>query len=317
MTRSGTSTGSLAAEDFDSTAFDPVGIREDEAEAIHKPNTTYLQDTVRRFKQNRAAVLGLAILGIFLFMAIVGPVLVTYNYNDSNLKVANQGISNEHWFGTDDLGRDYWSRVWTGGRISILIGILAALLQATIGILIGSISGFVGGKVDSLLMRLVEFLMAFPYLVWVTLLILITGAGLFPMILALTLTGWLSMARLVRGQILSLKNEDYVLAAQSLGAGMSRIIRRHMIPNAMGVIIVNMTFAVPGAIFSEAFLSFIGIGIRPPMSSWGLLVSLGMSQLASYPLRLFIPSICISMTMLSFQLIGDGLRDALDPKLRR
>jgi oligopeptide transport system permease protein len=166
-------------------------------------------------------------------------------------------------------------------------------------------------------MRLVEFLMAFPYLVWVTLLILITGAGLFPMILALTLTGWLSMARLVRGQVLALKNEDYVLAAESLGAGISRVITKHMIPNAMGVIIVNLTFAVPGAIFSEAFLSFIGIGIRPPMSSWGLLVSLGMSQLASYPLRLFIPSICISATMLSFQLIGDGLRDALDPKLRR
>ena len=201
--------------------------------------------------------------------------------------------------------------------MSIIIGIIAAVLQGTIGIVIGSIAGFVGGKVDDLIMRLVEFLNAFPYLVWVTLLMMVTGAGIFPMILALTLTGWLSMARLVRGQILALKNEDYVLAATALGSEGKRIVFKHMIPNMMGVIIVNMTFAIPGAIFSEAFLSFIGIGIKSPQTSWGLLVSMGMKQIYSYPLRLLIPCICISITMLSLQLIGDGLRDALDPKLRR
>jgi len=307
---------SIIAEGIDCTDFEEVGIKPDEVEVINKPSTTYFKDAWRRFKSNKVAILGLLILSFFIIMAIFGPLMVPYKYNDSNLKIANQSFSASHWFGTDELGRDYWARIWIGGRISLLIGVLATILQGTIGIIIGSISGFFGGKIDSFLMRIVEFLQAFPYLVWVTLLILIAGSGIIPMILALTLTGWLSMARLVRGQILSIKQEDYVIAATALGADRRRIIRRHMIPNSMGVIIVNLTFSVPQAIFSEAFLSFIGIGIKPPMSSWGLLVSLGMSQLTSYPMRLLIPCICISLTMLSFQLLGDGLRDALDPKLR-
>ena len=240
-----------------------------------------------------------------------------YAYDMTDLTAANQPPSAEHWFGTDELGRDLWARVWTGGRVSIIIGAVAAVLQGVIGIFVGSVAGFVGGKVDEFIMRIVEFLQAFPYLVWVTLLMMVTGAGIFPMILALTLTGWLSMARLVRGQILSLKHEDYVVAAISLGSSAKRTVVKHMIPNMMGIIIVNMTFAIPGAIFSEAFLSFIGIGIASPQTSWGLLVSIGMTQIYTYPLRLLIPCVCISLTMLSLQLIGDGLRDALDPKLRR
>ena len=294
-----------------------VGVKLEEAERIRRKSQTYLQDAARRFRQNRAAVLGMVLLVIIIVMSFVGPLIGGYAYDAVDMAAANRGPSASHWFGTDELGRDMWSRVWTGGRVSIIIGIIAAVLQGTIGIVIGSIAGFVGGKVDDLIMRLVEFLNAFPYLVWVTLLMMVTGAGIFPMILALTLTGWLSMARLVRGQILALKNEDYVLAATALGSEGKRIVFKHMIPNMMGVIIVNMTFAIPGAIFSEAFLSFIGIGIKSPQTSWGLLVSMGMKQIYSYPLRLLIPCICISITMLSLQLIGDGLRDALDPKLRR
>lgn len=294
-----------------------VGVKLEEAERIRRKSQTYLQDAARRFRQNRAAVLGMVLLVIIIVMSFVGPLIGGYAYDAVDMAAANQEPSASHWFGTDELGRDMWSRVWTGGRVSIIIGIIAAVLQGTIGIVIGSIAGFVGGKVDDLIMRLVEFLNAFPYLVWVTLLMMVTGAGIFPMILALTLTGWLSMARLVRGQILALKNEDYVLAATALGSEGKRIVFKHMIPNMMGVIIVNMTFAIPGAIFSEAFLSFIGIGIKSPQTSWGLLVSMGMKQIYSYPLRLLIPCICISITMLSLQLIGDGLRDALDPKLRR
>lgn len=294
-----------------------VGVKLEEAERIRRKSQTYLQDAARRFRQNRAAVLGMILLAIIIVMSFVGPLIGGYAYDAVDMAAANQAPSASHWFGTDELGRDMWSRVWTGGRVSIIIGIIAAVLQGTIGIVIGSIAGFVGGKVDDLIMRLVEFLNAFPYLVWVTLLMMVTGAGIFPMILALTLTGWLSMARLVRGQILALKNEDYVLAATALGSEGKRIVFKHMIPNMMGVIIVNMTFAIPGAIFSEAFLSFIGIGIKSPQTSWGLLVSMGMKQIYSYPLRLLIPCICISITMLSLQLIGDGLRDALDPKLRR
>lgn len=298
-------------------AFEHVGVRLDEAERIKRKPQTYLQDAARRFRENRAAALGLVLLIVLVSLTLAGPMIAPYAYDKTDLLSANQGPSAAHWFGTDELGRDMWARVWRGGRISIIIGILAALLQATIGILMGSLAGFVGGKTDNLIMRLVEFLMAFPYLVWVTLMMMVTGSGVLPMILALALTGWLSMARLVRGQILSLKNEDYVLAAQSLGSDGRRIVTRHMIPNTMGVIIVNMTFAIPGAIFSEAFLSFIGIGIQSPETSWGLLVSMGMKQIYTYPLRLLLPCVCISLTMLSLQLIGDGLRDALDPKLRR
>lgn len=298
-------------------AFEHVGVRLDEAERIKRKPQTYLQDAARRFRENRAAAAGLILLIVLVALTLAGPMITPYAYDKTDLLSANQGPSAAHWFGTDELGRDMWARVWRGGRISIIIGILAALLQGTIGILMGSLAGFVGGKTDNLIMRLVEFLMAFPYLVWVTLLMMVTGSGVLPMILALALTGWLSMARLVRGQILSLKNEDYVLAALSLGSDGRRIVKRHMIPNTMGVIIVNMTFAIPGAIFSEAFLSFIGIGIQSPETSWGLLVSMGMKQIYTYPLRLLLPCLGISLTMLSLQLIGDGLRDALDPKLRR
>lgn len=301
----------------DPNAFAFVGEQPDQADRLGGPGQTYLQDAMRRFRENKAAVAGVIILCFFVVMSFLGPVLSGYQYNTSNLLAANQGVSAQHWFGTDDLGRDIWARVWKGGQMSILIGVVAALLQGVIGVLIGSIAGFVGGRVDNIIMRIVEFLMAFPYLVWVMLLMMVTGSGVFPMILALTLTGWLSMARLVRGQILSLKHEDYVVAASSMGGGSRRIILKHMIPNMMGIIIVNMTFAIPGAIFSEAFLSFIGIGISSPQTSWGLLVNMGMKQIYAYPTRLLIPCVCISLTMLSLQLIGDGLRDALDPKLRR
>lgn len=297
--------------------FRPVGVRADAAEKIQRPAQTYLQDAWRRFRRNRAAVAGVAMLAVLVLLSFLGPFLAPSNYDMTNLQDSNLQPSARHWFGTDELGRDIWARIWVGGRVSILIGFLAALLQATIGILVGSIAGFAGGRTDALIMRIVEFLMAFPYLVWVTLLMMITGSGILPMVLALTLTGWLSMARLVRGQILSLKNEGYILAAESLGAASRHIIIKHMIPNMMSVIIINMTFAIPGAIFSEAFLSFIGIGIKSPQTSWGLLVSMGTKSIYSYPLRLLIPCICISLTMLSLQLMGDGLRDALDPKLRQ
>lgn len=297
--------------------FEHVGIVLEKAEEIRRPSMTYFQDAWRRFRNSKAAVAGVIILSIFVFLSFAGPLVAPANYDATDLTKSNQTPSWQNWFGTDELGRDMWARVWMGGRVSILIGIFAAILQASIGIMVGSISGLVGGKTDTLIMRVVEFLMAFPYLVWVTLLMLVTGSGILPMILALTLTGWLSMARLVRGQILSLKNEDYILAADSLGADSRRIVLKHLLPNTMSVIIINMTFAIPGAIFSEAFLSFIGIGIKSPQTSWGLLVSMGTKSVYTHPLRLLIPCICISLTMLSLQLIGDGLRDALDPKLRQ
>lgn len=204
-----------------------------------------------------------------------------------------------------------------GGRISLAIGVVAAVLQVVVGVIIGAFSGYIGGKTDMIIMRIVDILSAIPYLVWVILLMMVTGSGIVPMILALTLTGWLGMARMVRGQVFQLKNEDYVLAAKSLGVGVWGIITRHIIPNTIGVIMVSLTFAIPGAIFSEAVLSFIGIGISSPLTSWGQLISMGMKVMQLYPYQMIWPCVFISVTMLSLQLIGDGLRDALDPKLRR
>ncbi len=297
--------------------FELLGVDTLDAERVARKSLSYWQDTWRRLRKNRFAMVGLVVLIIMILFSVFAPILSPYDYKECYMDSCNLPPSWQHPFGTDTLGRDMWARVWVGGRVSLAIGFIAALLQGIVGVLIGAVSGYIGGKVDMFIMRAVDVLIAIPYLVWVTLLMIVTGAGIVPMILALTLTGWLSMARLVRGQVLQMKNEDYVLSARSLGAGTFRIIAKYMIPNAIGVILVNMTFAVPGAIFSEAFLSFIGIGISSPMTSWGQLVSMGMKLMSLYPYQLIWPCVFIAMTMLSLQLIGDGMRDALDPKLRR
>lgn len=297
--------------------FEVLGIDKDSAEHISAPSVSYWSDTWRRLRKNKLALLGFFVLGIMILMSIFGPMMFGYDYKVSDLSQANQPPSAEHLLGTDTLGRDLWTRNWVGGRVSIAIGFIAAILQVVVGVIIGALSGYIGGKFDMFIMRVVDVLIAIPYLVWVTLLMLVTGAGIVPMILALTLTGWLGMARMVRGQVLQMKNEDYVLSAISLGAGSWRVILKHMIPNTIGIIMVNLTFAIPGAMFSEAFLSFIGIGISSPMTSWGQLISMGLKVMNLYPYQLVWPCVFISATMLSLQMIGDGLRDALDPKLRR
>lgn len=301
----------------DDELFRHVGVDEEVAEQIAAPSVSYLSDTWRRFKSNKLAITGMIVLLIMVFLSLAGPLMLGYDYTVSDLTVPNQPPSAEHWLGTDTLGRDLWTRNWIGGRISLAIGVVAAALQVVVGVIIGAFSGYIGGKTDMIIMRIVDILSAIPYLVWVILLMMVTGSGIIPMILALTLTGWLGMARMVRGQVFQLKNEDYVLAARSLGVGVRGIITRHIIPNTIGVIMVSLTFAIPGAIFSEAFLSFIGIGISSPLTSWGQLISMGMKVMQLYPYQLIWPCVFISVTMLSLQLIGDGLRDALDPKLRR
>lgn len=297
--------------------FRHVGVDKEVAEQISAPSVSYLSDTWRRFKSNKLAIAGMIVLLIMVLLSLFGPMMLGYDYTVSDLTVPNQPPSAEHWLGTDTLGRDLWTRNWVGGRISLAIGVVAAVLQVVVGVIIGAFSGYIGGKTDMIIMRIVDILSAIPYLVWVILLMMVTGSGIVPMILALTLTGWLGMARMVRGQVFQLKNEDYVLAAKSLGVGVWGIITRHIIPNTIGVIMVSLTFAIPGAIFSEAFLSFIGIGISSPLTSWGQLISMGMKVMQLYPYQLIWPCVFISVTMLSLQLIGDGLRDALDPKLRR
>jgi oligopeptide transport system permease protein len=297
--------------------FEYIGIDETDREAISRPSITYWQDAWRRLKKNKVAMIGLILLTLFSLMAVFGPFMTQYTYNDNNLELLNQLPSKDHWFGTDGLGRDIWARVWMGARVSLFIGLAAAVIETCIGILIGGLSGYLGGRIDMFTMRFIDVLIAIPELIFIILIMVIVGAGILPIIIAFALTGWLRMARLVRGQVLQLKEQEFVLAAKTLGASTMRLVFRHLIPNTFGVIIVTLTMAVPGAIFYEAFLSFIGIGIKPPLASWGQLASSGAKVLQIYPLQLILPAIFISLTMLSLNLLGDGLRDALDPRLRK
>jgi oligopeptide transport system permease protein len=297
--------------------FHPIPNENRNSEKIVRASQTYWQDVWRRLKLNRGAITGLVILTILGFMAIVGPFMTEYDYQIQVLTEANKTSSAEHWFGTDDLGRDLWARTWWGIRISLFIGIVAAVLDLAIGVLYGSVSGFIGGKVDEIMMRIIEILMGIPSLILIILLIIFLEPGITSIIIAMVITGWMSMARLVRGQMFQLKEQEYVVAARALGADTKRLLFKHLIPNTMGPIIVSVTFTVPSAIFFEAFLSFIGLGLRPPLASLGVLINDGYRLMKIYPHEFIIPAIAISLIMLSFNLLGDGLRDSLDPKLRK
>ena len=304
-----------------------VGADEVQAEHIEKPQLSYWKDVVRRFFSNKVAILSVAVLAVLIVMAIVGPFLSPYNYRTTDVASVSDklaevgrealGPDREHWFGVDTLGRDLWARVWMGTRYSLMIGFVAAIVQAIIGVMVGCVSGYCGGMVDVVIMRIVDILDSIPYLIYVIIIMIIFGSGLLPIMLALTLTGWLSMARMVRGQILTLKSEDYILAARNLDTKAVSIMLKHLIPNCMGIIIVSLSMAIPNAIFSEAFLSFLGIGLAAPLTSLGQLISTGIQEMQNYPYQLIIPSAVISLLILPLQLIGDGLRDAVDPKLRR
>lgn len=262
-------------------------------------------------------MLGLLVILMIFLLAVFGPFFTAYTYSDQRLELANQPPNQAHWFGTDNLGRDLFTRVLYGARISLSIGILASLINLTIGVLYGGIAGYFGGRVDSIMMRIVDILYGIPLLLYVILLMVVLKPGLTNIFIALGLVYWLQMARIVRGQVLSLKEQEYVSAAKLIGASSWRIILRHLIPNCMGPIIVTMTLAIPDAIFTEAFLSFIGLGVSAPMASWGVLASEGLISLVSHPFQLLYPAIAISITMLSFNFLGDGLRDALDPRMRK
>lgn len=296
-------------------AFVPKG--EDESEKFATPSISYWQDAWRRLKQNKVAIACIIFLVLLIACAIIMPMISRHNHSSVNISIMNQSPNSEHIFGTDDLGRDLWCRMWVGARISLLVAFIAALVQSTVGVIIGGISGFFGGKLDQILMRATDIIDSIPMLIYVTLIMMVLGSGIGPIIIAFALTGWIRMARLVRGQALQIKNLEYVTAARGLGASNARIIARHIVPNMLGVIIVTLTMNIPGAIFTEAYLSYIGVGLQPPLTSWGQLANAGASMMRSYPYQLIIPAIFISLTMLALQLLGDGLRDALDPKLRK
>lgn len=301
---------------IDKSKFKTIGKNIEKMEAISRPNLTYWRDAWRRIKQNRVAFLGLLIIIVYIILAIIGPMISGYDYREINSSKMNQFVSAEHWFGTDELGRDLWTRVWRGARVSLSIGLISTLLNTVIGGLVGGISGYYGGKLDLILMRFIDVMYGIPYLIVSILVMVVLGPGITSLIIAMVIVGWIGTARFVRGEVLKLKEQDFVAAAKVLGVSDINIIIKHIIPNIMGLIITNLTMAVPRAIFNEAFLSYIGLGIAPPECSWGVLAKSGVKMIRIHAYQLFIPSFFICTTMLALNLLGDGLRDVLDPKLR-
>lgn len=289
----------------------------DDADKITRPSVTYWSDAWRRFKGNKLAIISAIILILITVLAIVVPMVSRYTYNQNDLTCVNQSPSLTHLFGTDDLGRDIFVRCWEGARVSLSIGLIVSILNGTIGILYGGIAGYFGGLADNIMMRFCELIAAIPQMLWVILLILIMKPGVGPIIIAIAATGWIGMARLFRGQVFQIKEMEYVMASRTMGAGSIWIIIKHLFPNALSPIITNMAFAIPGAIFAESFLSYIGLGLPLPTASWGVLASDGANKLLSYPYQLVFPAVLICITMLCFNLMGDGLRDALDPRMRQ
>jgi oligopeptide transport system permease protein len=271
----------------------------------------------RRLRSNRAAMTGLIFMILVTVMAIIGPMISAHDYWTNSLEHTNEPPSGEYWFGTDDLGRDMFSRVWMGARISLIVGLAAAALDLILGVIYGGIMGYVGGRTDEVMNKASEILYAIPYLLVVILLLVVMEPSMWTIILALAVTGWINMSWIVRGQILQLKNQEYVLAARSMGAGGGRILFRHLIPNTLGPIIVTITLTVPSAIFAEAFLSFLGLGVQSPAASLGTMINDALDSWTLYPWQMMFPAVLISLTMLAFNVFGDGLRDAFDPKTRK
>lgn len=312
----------MATEHRVDPLFRPLN-KKAQTHAITRPSLSKGQQVIRKLVKNKLAMLGLVLIISLVAMAIIGPNLVPYSYSDQSLLMKNQELSAEHWFGTDELGRDMFARTWYGARISLTIGVIAALIDLVIGVAVGGVAGYMAGRgkrgerIDTIIMRVIEILYGLPYLLVVILLMVVMEPGLLTIIVALSATGWVGMARLVRGQILQLKNQEFILAAQVLGAKFPRILLRHLIPNTFGVIIVNLTFTIPSAIFAESFLSFLGLGVQAPVASWGTMTNDGLGVILTGDWwRLFFPALMISLTMFAFNVFGDGLQDALDPRLR-
>jgi oligopeptide transport system permease protein len=283
------------------------------------PGRSLWADAWTRLKSNRAAVAGAAIIAAIALLVIVGPWFSTYAYDFtdwSNLSTGPSVVSG-HYFGTDTLGRDLLVRTLHGGRISLLVGIVATVVSLVIGVTYGAVAGYFGGRIDALMMRVVDILYALPFMFLVILLMVFFGRNIVLIFVAIGAINWLDMARIVRGQTLSLKHREFVEAAQAQGVGPFAIIGRHIVPNLLGVVVVYVTLTIPQVVLVESFLSFLGLGVQEPMTSWGALVHDGAEQLESAPWMLVFPAVFLALTLFCFNFLGDGLRDALDPKDRR
>ena len=302
---------------YDPELFLPLPADERDTAEVLRPSRTYWQDVRSRLVKDPLAVLGLIVILVIVGLAVFGPMFSPYEYDAQDFMMSNEPPGWAHWFGTDMFGRDLFVRVMYGARISLAVGFVASIISLFIGVTYGGISGYVGGKTDNLMMSIVDVIYSVPMMIYVILLMVVLGPGLKSIFITLGISYWAPMARIVRAEVLRLKNEEFILAARVIGASPSRILFRHLIPNAMGPVLVTLTFSIPGAIFTEAFLSFVGLGVSAPMASWGVLSSDAVGSLAIYPYQLFFPAGAISITILAFNFLGDGLRDALDPKLRK
>jgi oligopeptide transport system permease protein len=269
-------------------------------------------DAWLRLRRNRLAVAGGVTLAILAAACVLGPLISPYDYADQNLDNTFAPPGAAHWLGTDQLGRDLLVRVLYGGRISLGVGLCATFVALTIGVIYGAVAGYVGGRTDAVMMRIVDIIYALPFTIFVILLMVFLGRNIVLLFVAIGAVEWLTMARIVRGQIMSLKKMEFIEAARSLGYGNRRIIFRHLLPNAMGPIIVYATLTIPAVMLLEAFLSFLGLGVQPPMSSWGTLIKDGAEKMEEYWWLLVFPGALFSLTLFSLNFLGDGLRDALD-----
>ncbi|MEQ6291137.1 ABC transporter permease subunit [Vogesella sp. GCM10023246] len=276
------------------------------------------RDARERFFRNKAAVLSLVILTLITLACVFGPMLLQHSYEDTDWEAMSLAptLLNGHYFGTDELGRDLLVRCLIGGRISLMVGLMATIASVTIGIVWGATAGFLGGKVDTVMMRIVDMMYAVPYLLIAILMVTLLGREFYLVVLTITVFSWMDMARVVRGQTLSIKSKEYIEAARAIGVSTSSIIFRHVVPNLLGIVVIYTTVTVPGVILTESVLSFLGLGVQEPMTSWGVLIEDGTGVMETTPWILLFPAAMLSITLYCANYIGDGMRDALDPKDR-
>ena len=305
-------------------AFEVIGSDASSMEAIARPSISFMKDAWNRIKKSRVAVVCMVILALIILGAIFLPMICPFGYEQQNVAFQNKPIMSPdsvtgqmHIFGTDALGRDVFARVWYGARISLTVAVAVALIDCFVGVIYGGVSGYFGGAVDTVMMRIVDIISTIPLTLYVILIMQVMGDGIQSIIVALGSVYWVDMARVVRGQVLSLKQQEFVLAAKTIGSSPKTILLQHLIPNAMGSILVTLTMLIPSAIFMEAFLGYLGIGLQPPLASLGTMCNDASANLRTSPHELFIPALMICAIMFAFNFVGDGLRDALDPKLKK
>jgi oligopeptide transport system permease protein len=286
-------------------------------EKIVRPPISYAADAWQRLRRNPVAMMSLVLIVLFFFLALFGPSLRGIDYTRINARMKNQGLSTQFWFGTDDMGRDLFSNLWLGLRASLIVALVCGSVQIVAGSLIGGIMGYFGGIIDIVIMRVIEIISAVPSLLVTMIVMMVLGNGVYSLLVAISITSWCGTARQIRGQVIQLREIEYILAAEVMGSSAFRTILRHLLPNTIGIIIVNLTCSIPTYIFIESGLSFVGLGLQPPNTSLGTLIASGQVHMDFAPHQLFFPCLILCLVVLAFNLLGDGLRNALDPRLRR